>query len=294
MDNQNDPNSPNNSTPIPSGPVPPNPFGAPPPAPNPTPAPFPQPTPLPTAEPGSVLPQQPPNLSSLDNPWGAPLQAPSIDGLPQNPGTTTSQPLPSSPDPMGAQSGPIQPTWVPPVTPPSEQLAPTNIPTAYPEPVIQSEPAPTETGSLQPESAPTDLSHLISNNGSLETPSSQVTPESLVVPSSSGAPPEVSVPTEPKKGIPKWVIGIGIGLILVVAATSAYFILGIGQSPKATTSLPATIIPKTETVATPLPVVTPEPTTQSASGSANFGQLQGSSPAATSAAELLRQRQQGH
>lgn len=282
MDNQNDPNSINPPTSVPTPTAPP--FGAPPSSPpyqppasppisppptwpsiptepQPIPAPLPQPAPIQTPE---------PNLSPLDNPWGTPPQPPSVGELPQNPSTTPT---------------PNQPTWVPPLTDPFPTPQPvSDMPLADPEPAIQSE------------SAPTDLSHLISNNTPQENLSAQVTPETLIVPSGASTPPEVSVPTEPKKGIPKWVIGVGIGLLLIVATASAYFILGIGQGPKTPTSLPATTVPKTTTeVRPPAPIATPaaqESAPAAASGSANFGQLQGSGPQATSAAELLRQRQQ--
>lgn len=311
MDNPNDPNSPNNpnQTPSPFGtpPQPISPTSTPPPPPvqpqeptwpstpfptqsgplqpEPTPSPFPEPAPFPAqpqpdpiqpepipspfptpsvplpAEPQPIPSQTPgSNLSSLDNPWGAP---------------------------------PVQPTWSPPPPAPIEaepitsssmpEQAISDIPPTSPEPASQGEPA------------PTDLSHLISNNNQQENPPPSFTPETLVVPSTSTVSPEISVPTENHQGIPKWVIGVGIGLILVVAVTSAYFILGVGQPSKTTTSLPATTASKTQNqVKPPAPIVTsePEPTTPpSATNSANFGQLQGNPPAATSAADLIRQRQ---
>jgi hypothetical protein len=137
-------------------------------------------------------------------------------------------------------------------------------------------------------SAPPDLSHLISNN----TPASA---ETLVVPSQTPNPtPDVpTVSAENHKGIPKWLIGVGVGLLVIVAGTSAYFILGIGQPSKTTTSVPAEV--SKTTVKTPPPIATPvpQPTAPAATGSANFGELQGSgTQQATSAADLLKQRQQ--
>lgn len=133
------------------------------------------------------------------------------------------------------------------------------------------------------DAAPTDLSHLITNNNSL--------PETLVVPPAPSTSETEATPVENHKGIPRWVIGVGIGLLLAIIATSAYFILGIGQAPK-TASQPATVS-KTE-IKPPAPIATPaaESSEQSATGSASFGDLQGGSQQATSAADLLRQRQQ--
>lgn len=257
--NQNDPNNPNPSAP---------PFGAPPTVPDPIQQPVetpPQPQPWPNIPQAPIQPpaapqlqsEQTPSLSPLDNPWGSAIQTPPIDNA--------------------------QPTWAPTPTP----IPP--APISVPEQAIPDFPAvnPTEGGTNQ-DSAPTDLSHLISNQ---PDNSAQMAPETLVVPSGTVS-PEVSVPTEGHKGIPKWLIGVGIGLILVVAAASAYFILGIGQ-PSKTTSLPATT---TRASQTPRPVVTPEPSAQAAAtGSANFGEVQGNAGTntATSAADLIRQRQQG-
>lgn len=209
------------------------------------------------------------NPSPLDNPWNSPVQAPAIDG----------STAPSSP-----------PTW-------TEIGNPT---TPYIEPSIpaqssaQPNPAPNEL-------APTDLSHLLGNNSS-ENPQSSAGggSETLVMPSSNtNAAPEVpNIPLEGHKGIPKWLIGVGIGLLIVVASTSAYFILGIGQSSKNPESVPAQVS-KTN-VKTPPPIATPipqPPSESTASDSANFGQLQeggatSTSQSATSAADILKQRQQ--
>lgn len=203
-------------------------------------------------------PEQP--LSPLDNPMEAPIKPPPIDGSPS-----------------------IQPSWM-------------NVQNSPTEDQSQAAP-PTPAGS-----APTDLSHLITNNPSqtlteAAQESAQPAPETLVIPSSTAVNPEVpNLPTEEHKGIPKWLIGLGAGLLILVLGASAYLILGIGQSPKTTTSLPATIAPKTAEIKPPLPIATPTPIAQpaAATGSANFGELDGSTKGtqATSAADLLRQRQQ--
>ncbi len=237
MDNQNNPNPPNNPNPSsPGSTTPPTPTWTPPPA-NLFPT---QPSAIPTTQPELVSTFTPPATTSpLDNPWSTPVQQP------------------SSP----------QPTWVP----PAQSSAP------LPAPVM-------------PEPAPTDLSHLISNNSTA--------PETLVVPSAPAAPNTPQMPTLPNqdhKGIPKWLIGVAVVLLIIVIGASAYFILGIGQ-PKSNTSVPAEVT-KT-TIKTPAPIASPasQSNTSAATGSANFGQLQGSnsaSPQATSAADLARQRQQG-
>lgn len=155
------------------------------------------------------------------------------------------------------------------------------------------------------DSAPTDLSHLINAGTTVNTDSAYTPtitqPETLVAPPGiNGAPVIPNIPTETiHKGVPKWAIGIGIGLFLAVAGASGYFILGLGQKQQSinTTSLPAT---QQQQLTSPPAAITPTmpPATQSgtpgAEGSGSFGNLDGSSteqPQATTAGELLRQRQ---
>lgn len=195
--------------------------------------------------------------SPLDNPYGAPIQPPPFDsGLSaqQNPLPSPVQPditqsIPQAPEPQIPQQ---EPAWSPP-------QIPTEQPSAALPDLAQ---------------APTDLSHLMGNSESTQPPPAE--PEIVVVPQMNT--PEVpTIPTEGKTGIPKWVIGLGVGLLIVVIGASAYFILGIGQTPK-NTSLPAVEPPKVTQQAAPAPVVTPQPQ-QAATGSANFGELQGSGTA---------------
>ena len=304
MDNSNSPNSPFPSSPLPDAtpppqpqpqqqpPSPPEPI-APPQIPNlpnawdsassiPSGTPFqPSSPPEPTdvSNPWSTAPAQPTNpqpdpviqpqtlpSSPLDNPWGAPVQAPAFDGA-ATPAPTT------------------EPSWIP--NPPAPDLS---------QPVVEPTPQNQQPPFMQPEQAPTDLSHLISNNSAAETNGqSAQSPETLVVPS--GNPDATTnIPVESHKSIPKWLIGVGIGLLLVVMGASAYFILGIGQAPK-TQSVPAVQETTSTTIKPATPIATPPAASpQTASGSANFGQLGGSAPAATtppqasSAADLLRQR----
>ncbi len=224
----------------------------------------------------------PADSSPLNNPWTTPL-----------PSSVPNQPEPA-----------IQPTWM--TKPGTSQLdqstaaglnltdasiastenAPVTVPEISEQPPTQSDPA------------PTDLSHLISNN-SLEIGGQTITPsvpETLVVPSEANS-PVPNLPTSPKenhKGIPIWLIGIGIGLLLIVAGASAYFILGVGQqkqSPAA--SIPAEVVKTTVNTPPPIIAATPIPAaTQSASQSASFGQFQSSPPPkASSAADIIKARQ---
>lgn len=241
-----------------------------------------------TPQPSPVQPQpsplsQPPQDSSF---WNPPLQ---------NQAPTQPEPSQTQPEP------PVEPT--PTFTPPPSRgmqsdLSPLDNPLgapAQPPPIDgpdQTTPPawspPSQPAGESTQAAPTDLSHLISTNNSQEQP--QSTAETLIVPTT--ASPEVpNLPTEERRGIPKWMIGVGIGLLLLVTGASAYFILGIGRKPE-TSSVPATTQTQTSQIKPPPPVATPvaQPTPQS-TGSANFGEL-GGAQQATSAADLLRQRQQ--
>ncbi len=258
------------------------------------------PSPLTSTESTSIFaPSDQPNLptgtpqfnSALDNPWNAPIQPPPLGNPPLTtpPTPITSSDLstatptftPTNPTPVEAttQSN----TW-PPVSPsnPVSTLGGETTPQSYtmdtpanPESSPNTEPAP---------AAPTDFSHLISSNPPETPPPAE---ETLVAPLPV---PEIpTVPSENHKSIPKWLIGLGVGLLIIVTGASAYFILGIGQPAKTTTSIPATQVSK-PTVKTPPPIATPI-TQPAATGSANFGQLQ-SNTVATSAADLLRRNQQ--
>lgn len=213
-----------------------------------------------------------------------------------------SQPQTPSPEPTPAS----QPTWQIPsdqpsnqgtTTPPSANLSPLDNPWGVPAqspPIDSGTTPPAVPQTIVSESAPTDLSHLIGNNNQPEENSpQQSTLETLVAPPVNTGPDVTTTPQVEHKGIPKWLIGVGIGLFLLVVVASAYFILGIGRAPD-TTSIPATQVPKTTQQVKP-PAPLPTPVSQpAATGSASFGELQGGSTGgqqATSAAELLRQRQ---
>lgn len=235
---------------------------------------------LPPISPTDTGPTPPPPSPSI--PPASPPPTPTFDPLASQPLSTppasqppTWPPTPSQPEPTPPPVSPLDNPWGAPLQPPPIDST-----------LSQQPPTP----DISTESTPTDLSHLIGNDTNIPLGGTQptaVAPEPLVTPTT----PEVpTLPQEPNHGggIPKWVIGLGVGLLIVVAGASAYFILGIGQPPK-TSSIPATEAPKQE-IKQPPPVAKPSP--QSATGSASFGELEGSKQA-TSAAELLRQRQKG-
>lgn len=214
----------------------------------PMPAPAPAPWPIPT-ESVSVPPQPAPEPTPA---FGAPDQSAQYT----DPNTFTTNDL-STPTSVPVQS---TPAWVP------------------PQSVPQANPMGIETS----EQAPTDLSHLIGNSDTNNQTNTQ--PETLVIPQS----PTPDIPTVPAThsgGMPKWIIGLGIGLLIIVAGASAYFILGVGKAPK-NTSLPAQEVPAVTQPSAPTqpPIETSAP--QSATESSNFGELQGSgsAPQATSEA----------
>lgn len=225
-----------------------------------------------------------PNLTANPQPFPSPLSNSSVAG---DPLPTTLTPDPSIPisNSMPELQGSYNPLTE---NQPGAQPSITSTP-----PVSEQPPIPLT------DQAPTDLSHLISpdNNQHNDAPvfSPPMTqPESLVVPPNEGAAVMPNIPTEggDHKGFPKWVIGVGIGLLLAVSAASAYFILGLGQTEEVT-SVP--IPPNArQSVVTPVPTSFENSAPTESTG--NFGSLEGtSSPSptqqATSAADLIRQRQ---
>lgn len=330
MDNSNNQNSPNNPTPAPPFGAPSQPPADPNASTSPAPVPpalstppFTQPTPTPAWPPANPpIPSSAPDATPV---WAPPLSSslssaqPSVSPIPQpqspvvpetGPTPLTAQPeaspaWPNMPAPQTVPPAP-PPTFTPPASSPLDNPwgTPVQQPTidtpqqGYASPVPNPiAPDPPILNQPEAAAAPTDLSHLINNNSQPDNSQNPAaSAETLVVPSPTASPaPDVpTIPSEQHKGIPKWLIGVGAGLLIIVAGASAYFILGIGQTPKTTTSIPAQVA-KT-TVKTPPPIATPvaQPTAPAAATeSANFGQLQGSqTPSATSAADLLKQRQQ--
>ncbi len=236
-------------------------------------------------------------MDNNSNDPNSPTTSPPVPGASPTPPTT-----PVQPDPL-AQTSP----WSPPQPNPTFTKPTTTSPLDNPwgtptqAPAIDTVPTqPSWMASSAPiehtptESAPTDLSQLIAGSGAAPAePNAQAsaTPETLVVSQSNSEAPEVpTLPSDGHKGIPKWLIGIGIGLLIVVAGTSAYFILGVGQSPKTTTSVPA--VTEQTTVKPPAPIATqvPQPTAPpESSNSASFGQIGGTTRTATRAGDLMNQ-----
>lgn len=251
------------------------------------------PPPMPPSSP-QVPSQDVPSTTDLSQGSAAPTWPPAPQSpqapLPQTPSfdaTTPTTPFsePQTQPQLSTGTSPLDNPWNVPTQPPplGVTLPVSNPPTGESQPSLQ-------------DSTPTDLSHLISGNNNLPNQDqfqTADTPETLVVPSGGATTNEApAVPLETNhKGIPKWLIGLGIGLLIVVAGASAYFILGIGQKTEEG-SIPATQAPKSQQQVKPAaPIATPP----AATGSGSFGQLEGTtpSPQATSAADLLRQRQQG-
>lgn len=229
--------------------------------------------------------------ASLDGPLPPPFTPPP----PPNEPIPTWNPPPSPiPEPEiqqpPADPNPI-PTWTPPSPIPEPEPQPQTVNSALDNPFnappapppIDSQPTP-----IQSEPAPTDLSHLVENESPVYTPPLSQ-PETLITPQhdTTSVPeiPNVLGETESGNGIPKWVLGLGIGILLAVVSASAYFILGVGKPQEEATSLPATVEQKTLTTPPP-PVTSPTPATEAGT----FGEVGGTKPA-TSAADLLKQRQ---
>lgn len=243
-----------------------------PPSPSPIPSPIP-PTPVLSATPSSIPPEGGQPTLSLHDLYG-PSQAPTTPSPTLTPETLNP---PSGSSPVNAES-------IPSMEPPSNSTPTQPLPEAPPMPVQ--------------ESAPEDLSQLIANQKEgpaiYTPPLSQ--PQTLVT-----APAEQtntsSTEQKPATSIPKWVIGLGVGLLLAVAAASGYFILGVGQNQQAPASAPATnqqvpvTPPKTpKPTASSVPIIVPTSAPE-ATGSAGFGEINATASANPSALDLLRQRQ---
>lgn len=255
----------------------------------------------PTYPPAPTFPQEPPppfppTAPSFNPPPPvAPLWPPAPEPAPISPPPSTfpASPLPSPtpdlssgwppatpPPPNTSSTSPLDNPWGAPFQPPPISTPSTPPPWTPPQTPIETSDSP-----------PTDLSHLVGNNPQPEpAPANLNQAETLVVPPAV-VPESAAEPLENgKRGIPKWLIGVGVGLLLAVLGTSAYFIMRIGQTPK-TTSLPAVDTSQTTQIKPPAPIATPvSQQSAPATGSASFGEIQGGGQQqATRAGDLLRQ-----
>lgn len=156
---------------------------------------------------------------------------------------------------------------------------------------LPSNPAPTPAG----DAAPTDLSHLIGSNASTPTASLQTSATPAVTASApSGSPtpnPVVASHNIPTNGgsenFPKWLIILGVVILLGAIAASAYFILGVGK----TTSTTSTPIDKQLTnppVPTTAPKQDPTPTLAATPSATPAATLTATPKATGSATSVLR------
>lgn len=265
-------------------------------------------TPIPPTSPTPDLNSPPLVPSSVQPEPTTPIPSPVLPDLGSSP-TYSPTPAPVQPEPTSepiavpdpyqtpqASPNPAQSGYLQADTPSTENayrdpLSTFNSPTASPPQMPNFDPSPEQNAQS---SAPTDLSHLIEpNTGTPEQPTI-VQPETLVVPTTDATPQIPDLPTEHHGGVPKWVIGLGVGLIIMVAGISAYFILGVGQqNTTETTSLPATQTPQTQLTTPPATVApTPQPTSNPESSFGSLGGTPPTNPPATSAADLIRLRQQ--
>lgn len=198
----------------------------------------------------------------------------------------STQPL-STEQPLASQPIASVPTWPPAEVGAPVQTAPTE-PTLPPLDQGQNLAAyglgvPNMESSIPPEPMPTNLSDLGTEPAPSQQPSVQPPQaEVLVMPqnvSQVSAPPAAG-------GFPKWIILVGVLLILLVGGGSAYFILGVGQTKQtaAPTEQPPASLAQPTSV---MPSVLPSPTTVIAPTAP------AASPSGTSAIELLRKRQAG-
>lgn len=262
--------------------------------------------------PPSELPPQQPIQPSPDTPDTA---APIVD-QPQNPVPDMGQGLPVTPA-AGTPDAFDQNTQNP-------QIPSSNQPGALDLSQLQSNTNPSPEGTTsQPEAplpemnpaenAPTDLSHLIAGDEAHQQPGDIYNPpvvsdQNPAVDASSPQPAAQDGVPPPGKhlNLTKVLLVAGIPIILIVAALSAYMILGIGkpQSQSGTqTSLPIEKSNQTpltnppQQIVAPLPSVVPEPQASSAGlttapeSTSSGSTLPGASSSPKSAIEQLKARQ---
>lgn len=245
------------------------------------------PTPVPTPPTVDQIIPSPVPEQTMENGGGFPFGSIPTGGL--SPQSTTPPMLPNMPPPEPQIEQPQAMQFVQPPQP---------MDTASVQAAL--DPSPTIP---QTENAPTDLSHLIDqsqapNANSAYNPTLSQQPETLIVPTGEA----ITVENTPSGSVPKWLIGLGIFLLIAVAAASAFFILGIGKKAPET-SLPAVQTnqqPQLQAppAAAPLPSAAPV-TPSKSSESSSFGDLnnsatqsaQATSSGRVSATSLIKQRQ---
>lgn len=257
-------------------------------------------------QPNQGLPQDPLNTAFTPgsnpneaNPFGpsAPLQPPST---PQSP---AAEPVNSEPQNSAPQQSPGN-------TLDLSSLQANPPPAASTEAVNQQPGAPLpETGPV--ENAPTDLSHLIAGDEEHQQPGDIYNPP--VVPDHNPALTQTQTSTEPggvepphgkHLNLTKVLLVVGIPIILIVAALSAYLILGIGKTapeqestptslPVETQQAPLTNPPQKITApsSSPSQALLSSPNTSLSTGSATLPLATGSPAASLSPAMKAAQRQ---
>lgn len=217
------------------------------------------------------------------------MGAPQVGNQPQTPDTASFNNWPQPPPPVTPQDMPVAADITP---------AP-----AFQMPEISPQ------LTTPPEPAPTDLSQLTGNSEQMQPPEVYTppvsTPENLVIAAQAPLPESLHAESKESKIPPKAILGLGVALVLIISALSAYFILGVGKPTEdSTTSVPAeqsqsslTNPPRQQINTSQTNTATPDTTTSSSDSSgSSFGSVSGSKSATSSgsqsALDLLKQRQQ--
>lgn len=147
------------------------------------------------------------------------------------------------------------------------------------------------------DAVPTDLSHLVGDPGTQTNPVAAPVPtETVIVPQSQEATQAV---TGGGLSFPRWLIAVGVVVLLAVIGGSAYFILGVGKTQSTAESQSPTSSTPSDTSSF-VPVEVPVEVTSTPSGGLGGLVDEGLTPSptgtssaqkGTSALELLRQRQ---
>ncbi len=223
--------------------------------------------------------------------------------------------MPSMPDPVVSAPAPVMPVPEMQVTSEAQVMPPVQeqpIPAVDPVPTWPPPEAPLQPNltpppasssvdlssiNVQPDNAPTDLSHLAAALGvpgqqTPVAPAPSAAPQSL--PAEGTAATSV-VAASPKMSKKLLIVG-GIILLVAVTIASAYFILGIGQPAPDTTSLPAqtqlTAPPRSTVTPTPLPVSESPSTLGGVSGATESAQIATSSAQTTGTSVFDRRKTQ--